>query len=518
MAKRFTLGIDSGTSVVKVLLADLEGNELGIAVETTPVETPHPGWSEFDLIEDWNSVARAIRALLAKYQVDPGEILAVGVTGKGWGCCYLEKDGRPARKGILWNDSRTVDYVDRWADDGTLSRAYQISSNYYYSGDCGPVTRWLIDHEPDVAARTEWAIFPPANIVYRLTGQIKLCYGDPASLMDIRKRVYSDEIFDLIGVSSMRSKFPDPSPSTEVAGAVTRAAAEATGLKEGTPVVLGECDVSATATGLGVTADGEVGIILGTAHVVSVCQAELIIGPETGALTVLLPYVGGTYLKLTGPFIATPNLDWYVENFGAIDKSEAAHAGMGFYEYLDSRLQQVPAGSDGIIYHPYLSPGGERAPIYKPSAKGNFFGLDLRHSRHHILKSIYEGVALSALDCVRATKVELKEIYLSGGGSKSPAWCQIEADVMGCRVKVPAGAEQGAKGAIITTLVAMGVYPGYQAAISKLVKVERAYEPDPKNHALYSQLFDLYRSIRTHLWADWDQRTTILSGMPDQPS
>jgi len=513
MTKRYVLGVDSGTSLVKVLLTDLEGNEVGVASETTSVETPHPGWSEFDLIEDWNGVAKGIQALLAKHQINPEQILAVGVTGKGWGCCYLEKDGRPARKGILWNDARADEYIQRWANDGTLSRAYQISGNYYYTGDCGPITRWLIDHEPEVAAKTEWAIFPPANIVFRLTGQIKLCYGDPPSLMNIRQRVYSDEIFDLIGVSSMRSKFPDPSPSTEVAGYVTRAAAEATGLKEGTPVVFGECDVSATATGLGVMADGEVGIILGTAHVISVCQAGLALAPETGALTVLLPYMGGTYLKLTGPFIATPNLDWYVETFGAIDRGEAAKAGMGFYDYLDSRLRQVPAGSGGLIYHPYLSSGGERAPIHKPTAKGNFFGLDLHHSRHHLLRSIYEGVAFSALDCLRATEVELKEIYLSGGGSKSPAWCQIEADIMGCRVKVPAGAEHGARGAIITTLVATGVYPSYQSAIARLVKVERTYEPDPKNHAVYGQLFDLYRNIRMHLMDDWDQRAAVLSGL-----
>jgi sugar (pentulose or hexulose) kinase len=394
-----------------------------------------------------------------------------------------------------------------------LSRAYQISGNYYYSGDCGPITRWLIDHEPHVAAKVEWVIFPPANIVYRLTGTIKLCFGDSPSLMDIRQRAYSNEIFDLIGITSMRTKFPNPSASSEVAGYVTRAAAEATGLKAGTPVVLGEFDVSATATGMGVTADGEVGIILGTAHVISVCQSELTLAPESGTLTVLQPYVGSTYLKLTGPFIATPNLDWYVGAFGDIDQVEAAKAGLSFYDYLDGRLRQVPAGSEGIIYHPYLSPGGERAPIYKPTAKGNFFGLGLHHSRHHLLRSIYEGVAFSALDCLRATKVELKEVNLSGGGSKSPVWCQIEADIMGCRVKVPAGAEHGARGAIITTLVALGVYPGYRSAIARLVKVARTYEPDPTNHALYGQLFDLYRNIRMHLMGDWDQRAAVLNDL-----
>ncbi|MGD0574881.1 MAG: FGGY-family carbohydrate kinase [Anaerolineales bacterium] len=513
MTKRFVLGVDSGTSLVKVLLADLEGNELGVSVESTPVETPRPGWSEFDLIEDWNSVAKAIRAVLAKNGVDPDEILAVGVTGKGWGCCFLGKDGRPARKGILWNDARAADYIEHWASDGTLSEAYRISGNYYYSGDCAPVTRWVVDNEPEVVAQTESILFPPASIVFQLTGNIKLCHGDVPSLVDIRRKTYSKEIFDLFGISGLRQKFPLPTSSSQIAGQVTREASAATGLKEGTPVVLAECDVSSCATGLGVMDDGEVGIIVGTAHVVSICQAGPTFGPETGTLTVLLPYVDGKYLKLTGPSIATPNLDWYVDNFGEADRIEAAKEGMPLYDYLDSRLMQIPPGCDGIVYHPYLSPGGERAPIRKPTAKGNFFGLDLHHSRHHLLRSIYEGVAFSALDCVQASKVELKEIALSGGGSKSGVWCQIEADIMGCPVKVPAGAEHGARGAIITTMVAMGIYPSYQTAIGALVKTDRTYEPNLKKHQVYQQIFDLYRNIRTHLMDDWDHRAVILADM-----
>jgi sugar (pentulose or hexulose) kinase len=129
-----------------------------------------------------------------------------------------------------------------------------------------------------------------------------------------------------------------------------------------------------------------------------------------------------------------------------------------------------------------------------------------------LLRSIYEGVAFSALDCLRATKVELKEVNLSGGGSKSPVWCQIEADVMGCRVTVPAGAEHGARGAVITALVAVGAYPDYPTAIAAWVRVERSYEPNLRNHETYREMFDLYRDVRTHLMEDWDRRAAIVAG------
>lgn len=515
MSKRFVIGIDAGTSVVKAVLFGLDGTEVGVAVQNTPVHTPQPGWSEFDLLQDYQSVARAVRSLIATHALDPSEVLAVAVTAKGWGCCFLGEDGQPTRNGILWNDARANPYIERWAADGTLGRVYQISGNICYSGDCASVGRWIVDHEPEVVAKTRWALFPAAAIVYRLTGNIRLGHGDAPSLSDIRRREYSDEAFELLGVTALRDKFPAPTPSRQIAGEITRDAAEATGLATGTPVVLAECDVSSCATGLGAMEPGAVGILLGTAHVVLICHNQPTWAAQTDALSVLLPYLDDKYLKLTGPSIATPNLDWFVDNFGHGDRAAAAEAGMPFYDYLDSQLRDIPAGSDGVLYHPYLSPGGERAPFRKPSAKANFFGLGLHHSRHHLLRSVYEGVALSALDCLRATDVQPREIALSGGGSKSDVWCQIEADVMGCPVKVPSGGEHGAKGAIITALLAMGVYPSFSAAMADIVQIERVYEPHTSNHRLYQHLFMLYRHVQSHLMDSWDQRVVLLrAGTP----
>lgn len=507
MHKDFIIGIDTGTSVVKAVLADLQGVELASATENTPVENPYENWSEYDLVTDWNRVVRAIRKLLSKTRIDPGDILAIAVTGKGWGCCYLDEKLRPVRKGILWNDSRSGYLIQQWATDGILSECFKISGNYYYTGDCGPITRWLIEHEPETVKRVRAVIFPPAWIARQLTDHAGLIYGDASSLFDMRNRSYSERIFELLGISQMRDRFPTPTLCTEPIGEVARNAANQTGLKAGTPVVLAEVDVSSCATGVGVIEPGDVCIILGTAHIVSIGLDEPIFEPEAG---LQMTYVDGKFLKLVPPVIATPNVDWFLSNFGASDFQEARRAKKEIFAHLDEKLKIIPPGAEGIIYHPYLSPIGERCPFTKLTAKGNFFGLGLHHSRHHLLRSIYEGVAFAAHDCLTASKVNIRRIMLSGGGAKSDVWAGIEADVLGKTVRVPVGQEFGAKGAVLTAMVAMGLFPDHQSAIKQTIKAARVFEPDAANHELYRGFFELYRNIVSHLWSDWDKRSEVL--------
>ena len=507
MSKPYIIGIDSGTSVVKAVLTDLQGRELAIAAETAEVETPYEGWSEYDLHKDWQNVARAVRKLFSQNRVNPEEITAVGVTGKGWGCCYLDAYNRPLRKGILWNDARSGPYISEWAKNGILSEAFKISGNYYYTGDCGPITKWLMDNEPQTAKQVAAALFPTDWIAYKLTGKLRIVEGDASSLFDMHSRTYSDKLFDLLEISAMRHGFPTPASSMEVAGEVTTEAARETGLKAGTPVVLAEVDVSSCATGVGVIDSGDVCIILGTAHIVSIAIDEPIFAPEVG---LLMTYVDGKYLKLVPPVIATPNVDWYLENFGHADRVEADDEGIDIFEHLEKKLKKIPPGADGIIYHPYMSQVGERCPFSKLTAKGNFFGLSLHHTRAHLLRAVYEGIAFSAYDSLLASNVELRDAMLSGGGAKSNVWAQIEADVLGRTVRIPTGKEFGAKGAIVTAMVALGLYPDHRSAISDIIQADKIFRPDKQTHAYYKKIFYLYRDIVQHLWDDWDRRAEIL--------
>jgi len=508
MSKKYLLGIDSGTSVVKAVLFDLNGNELYTAVENTPIESPEKGWSEFNLKKDWDSVVKATRKLLYNNKIDNREIMAIGVTAKGWGCCYLDKNNQPARKGILWNDGRSSSYIKKWRENGLLTNIFKISGNYYFTGDCAPITRWLIENEPNVAKSVKSVIFPGGWIVYNLTGNLKICQGDPVSLLDISSLEYSDELFKLTGISSMRDAFLPTSSSKKVAGEVSNEAALSTGLRAGTPVFLGESDVFSSTCGVGVTNPGGVCIILGTAHIITICTDIPIFSSEIG---LQIPYIDGKYLKMVSPWVATPNQDWFLDNFGFNLYEKARENKVNIYNYLEKELSKIHSGADGIIYHPYLSPVGERCPFTKFSAKANFFGLSLEHTSLHLLRAIFEGVAFSSRDSILASKIKVKDVMVAGGGSRSIVWDSIIANVLGKKVRIINGKEYGAKGAVINAMVGLGLYPNYQSAIDKVIKYKKIIEPNHKEHKIYNKYFELYKKIISHLWNDWEERIKILS-------
>jgi len=184
-----------------------------------------------------------------------------------------------------------------------------------------------------------------------------------------------------------------------------------------------------------------------------------------------------------------------------------------FYRFLEQKVNNIPPGSEGVIYHPYINPGGERAPFVKPSAKAQFFGISLRHTRWHLLRAVYEGVAFSVLDCFSHIPLEVSEVRISGGGAKSSFWSQILSDVIGRPIKVSSTTELGALGAAITAGAAVGLYPEIKEAAKRLVKFSHFYKPNTDSHLKYLELYKLYKSIYQHLWDDWDRRNYFLKTM-----
>jgi len=173
-------------------------------------------------------------------------------------------------------------------------------------------------------------------------------------------------------------------------------------------------------------------------------------------------------------------------------------------------VEAVPAGSDGVIFHPYLFPGGERGPFVKPNARASFTGLNLNHSSKHLLRSVYEGVAFATLDCYRNMPIEPKLVFLSGGGAKSPVWCQIVADCLGKPVSVPEGSQFGAKGAAINVGIAVGTYKDARDAVAHSVRTARVYEPNTANTRLYHQLYEVYSRTAERQMDLWDRRAEII--------
>jgi sugar (pentulose or hexulose) kinase len=509
----YVIGIDSGTSVVKVAVFDLHGREIAVASRKTPVVEAHPGWSEFDMDVDWRETAMAIRDALALAKVSPHEIAAVGVSGKGIGICFLDQDLRPARAAVLWNDARAVPLMEQWMADGTMDQIFSVSANWLVPGDMGLVVPWMAQNEPEMLARTRTICLPTGWLAFKLTGVLQFNRADAYSQIDVKTLEYSDRILEAEGISAYRHIYPEFGDPWDVVGQVTSIAAAETGLAAGTPVVRLGFDVVACAAGVGAVNSGQANIILGTAGVLELVLDEPLFEPDRLGLQ-YIHSVPGKWLKLIAPMSATPHVDWFVNELGAAEQARAKAEGRGLFDIFDEEVAQVPAGSGGVLFHPYMSSNGERAPFTKTTAKGNFFGLGWHSGRTHLLRAIYEGIAFSNKHCLDVSPVKVTDIRLSGGGAKSPVWAQIFADILDATIRIPSGAELGAKGAAWHAAHAVGLFPTREEAIAAFCAVERSYEPNPELAGAYAELYEIYKSIPYALFDAWDARARFLQHWP----
>ena len=510
MDKSYVVGIDSGTSVVKACVFDLHGNEIAVVNRKTPVQELHPGWSEFDMNVDWRETALAIKEAIAKAKVNPKQIKAVGVGGKGVGCCFVDKNIEPLRLGILWNDARTVPLMEKWIADGTMDEIFAISGNWLMPGDMGLLIPWLAEHEPDMLNRTHTIMLPTAWLAYNLTGELHANATDVYSQLDAVKSEYSERIFKLEGITQYRHIYPEMCQPWDNVGNVTVTAAEQTGLVKGTPVIRLGWDVVACTAGVGAIHDGQANIILGTSGVIEVVLPKPSFQPKRLGLQ-SIHSVPNKWLQLIAPMTATPHVDWFMETMGYADKVRAKEEKRSVFDLYDEEVAKVPPGAGGVIFHPYMSPTGERAPFTKTTAKACMFGLGFHSDRYVLLRAIYEGIAFSNKHCLDVYPVQINDVRLSGGGAKSPVWCQIFADILNSTIRIPTGSELGAKGSAWNAAFSIGLFKTREEAVNSFCKVERVYEPNPAAVAKYAELYEIYKSLVPHYYDSWDARAKFLA-------
>jgi sugar (pentulose or hexulose) kinase len=219
--------------------------------------------------------------------------------------------------------------------------------------------------------------------------------------------------------------------------------------------------------------------------------------------------VKGRWLRMLAAMIATPNIEWFLRELAPDLAAKAS--GEKLYRQLESLAAKIPAGADGVIFQPYLFPGGERGPFVKPSARASFTGLSLNHTRAHMLRAVYEGVALATLDCYRHMPIDPQSVLLSGGGAQSPLWCQIVADCLGKPVHVPDGSQFGALGAAINVGVATGTYKTTREAVKRCVRTSRSYRPARAKTKLYAELYHIYRQTTLRQMDLWDAKSRLFA-------
>jgi sugar (pentulose or hexulose) kinase len=507
---RCLIGVDAGTSVVKAVAFDQLGNEVCVHETPMPLRQPEPLWIEQDMAQLWETVKVCLRSIAAQLQTSKREIQGIGVTSTGDGTWIMDREGKPVRGGILWCDGRAGKIVERLHAQGIAHRAFDICGTSVFTGSQAAQLLWLRENEPESLKKAQIIFHAKDWLFYKLTGLITSDETDESlTMLRMSTRQYDLELFNIFGIDDLYSKFPPVKATADNVAPLLAEVAGELGLPKGVAVGSGPMDVAACALGTGAIEHGQASSILGTAGIHEVIMEEPNLEPRMVGMT-LCHGVKGRWMRMLAAMTATPNLDWFLKELGTGFTIEAREAGKDVYEHLEKVVESVAAGSEGVIFHPYLFPGGERGPFVKPTARASFTGLNMNHTAKHLLRAVYEGVAFATLDCYRHMPIDPKTVFLSGGGANSAAWCQIVADCLGKPVSVPEGSQFGAKGAALNIGIAVGVYRDAQEAVAKSVRTARLYEPDLANTKLYRQLYEVYQQTTQRQMDLWDLRAQII--------
>jgi xylulokinase len=433
---------------------------------------------------------------LNKAGVEAEEVTAVGLTGQMHGLVLLDEAGKVLRPAILWNDQRTAAQCDEIRDRIGKSKLIQITGNDALPGFTAPKILWVAQNEPEVYAKARHVLLPKDYIRYKLTGEYAMDKADGAGtiLFDLKQRDWSHKVLAALGIDP--AWMPPTFEGPDVTGRVSAAAAAATGLKAGTPVVAGGGDQATQAVGVGAVEAGIVALTLGTSGVVFASTPAAWIEPE-GRLHAFCHAVPGMWHFMGVMLSAAGSLQWLHDTLAPE---------MSFDELI-GEAEAVPAGSEGLQFLPYLS--GERTPHPDPLARAAWVGLTLRHGRGHMTRAVLEGVAFGLKDCFELIKGaglgEIRQVRISGGGAKSGLWREILASVFESELVTVNTTEGAAFGAALLAGVSAGAWGSVPAACQAVVKITGETRPNPAWLPAYRKAYTVYRGLYPALKPSFDE-------------
>lgn len=478
---RCYLGIDVGSSGVKVMLVRSDGSTPGVASAGYETAHPYPGHVEQNP-DDWYTAAcSAVRRLAAETGIASGAVAGIGLSGTSHVPSMLDEHLRPVRPGILWSDIRSEAQVRRLA--GEAGRFIeQCTGNSVNCTWSLPQLCWVREHEPEAFSRVRHVLFSKDYLAYRLSGVLAADHSSAASslLLDAVSLDWKEELLRLAGLTA--AMVAPIHPSTSIIGGLTRAAAADMGLPPGAPVAIGMLDSAAELVGVGATGLSVAVIRLGTAGGVMTLTGR----PEWRRGCMLYPHpVRPLWYHQAGTNAATSSLQWAMQLLGL--------SADGGYAELDALVAQSPPGAGGLLFHPYLL--GERAPYWSSRIRGGFSGATLEHGRPAFLRAVQEGVAYSLRDCTGLVDwTAVSDIRLCGGGAKSAAWRHIIADVLGLPVQQMQQQDASALGAALAAIAGCE-----RRDLSELAQTGAAaavrIEPDPSRRDVYESGYRKYREI-----------------------
>ena len=482
----YFIGIDSSTTATKALLMDAKGTVVEVVSSEYSYETPQPLWSEQHPHLWRDATFASIRGVLEKTGIDPAEVKGVGLTGQMHGLTLLDENGEVLRNALLWNDQRTGAECDEIREKIGLARLVEICGNDALTGFTAPKILWVKNNEPEIYAKIAKVLLPKDYVRFCLTGDFASdrAGGAGTMLFDLKARTWSEELITTLGMKM--EWFPPTFEGTEITGTINEAAAKATGLLVGTPVMAGGGDQAAGAVGVGAVQEGIGMLSLGTSGVLFASAKNPVIEPS-GRLHSFCHAVPDLYHMMGVILSAAGSLRWFHDTFA--EEMD--------YDTLVNAVSSVPVGAEGLIFLPYLT--GERTPHADPFARGAFVGLTVRHTFAHMTRAVLEGVAMALKDnfvlMQSAGMAKLDEIRVTGGGAKSPVWRQIIADVFGAAITSVNTTEGAAYGAALLAGVGAGEWQNVADACAATIKSVETVAPNLENAAQYDKVYEIYRKL-----------------------
>ena len=500
---QYVMGLDNGGTVIKAALFRLDGTEVAVAAQQTPVSTPRPGYQQRDMEEVWLKNCACVRQVLEKSGAAPEEVAALAVCGHGKGLYLWGKDGKPAYPGIASTDNRAWAYPQRWRDAGVFDKLYPQLCQQMLACQPSALLAWIRDHEPQVYRNIQYIFSIKDYIRFRLTGRALSEATDlsGSGLMDVKNARVDPALLEALGIGERAGRIPPLCRSFDLCGRITGAAAQLTGLRPGTPVAGGMFDIDACAVAMDITSPDQLCTITGTWSINEFISPTPKLGTQV-AMNSLYAIPGYYLLEECSPTSAG-NLEWAIEQLAP---SLHLPQDRPIYKSVDQLVAAVAPEDCQVYYLPFLY--GSNA---HPLAKAGFVGLTTYHTAAHMLRAVFEGVVFSHkvhINRLLTARDAPTVVRMAGGASNSAVWVQMFADALNLPIQRVEGVrELGALGSAMAAAVAAGIYPDYKSAARAMVRVSAPVLPDPETHAVYQAKFETYQAISNALDTVWDRFT-----------
>jgi len=492
MAK-YILAHDLGTSGNKATLFSLEGKLGASALYEYPVSYPHNGWVEQNPDDFWKAVCFSTSEILEKAKVSNTDVIAVSFSGQMMGCLLVDKNGRPLRPMIIWADTRAGQQAREMEKKLGMEYVYRTTGHRISASYSTAKLLWVRDNEGELYKNVYKMLHAKDYINYKLTGNYSTDYSDASgtNLFNLEKKDWDDRILKELGIP--RSLLPDPHPSSDKAGSVTAAAARETGLREGTPVIIGGGDGSCACVGAGVVSEGNTYNVLGSSSWISLAARKPVYDP--GMRTFNWVHLDPSLYTPCGTMQAAGySYNWYRNTLCQDEVKDAKDKGESPYKLIDEGVPQSPPGAGGLVYLPYLL--GERSPRWDHDAAGALIGLSIKSGKGDISRSILEGVAFNLKIILKILEKGvpggINEVILIGGGAKGDVWLQILSDIWQKPLLVPVYREEATSlGAAICGGIGIGAFKDYQV-IKQFNGIEKIIKPNTALAEQYETLFSIF--------------------------